>query len=53
MARNLMKKGHPVMVYDVVDSQVQAAANDGASVAKGIAEVASESKTIVTMLPTG
>lgn len=53
MAQNLLKKGHPVMVYDVVDSQVQIAANDGATVAKAIPQVAAESNTIVTMLPTG
>ncbi len=53
MARNLLKKGQKVMVYDVVEQQLQAAASDGAIVAGGIAEIGAKAKTIVTMLPEG
>ena len=53
MARNLLKKGQKVMVYDVVEQQLQAAVSDGAIVAGGIAEIGTKAKTVVTMLPEG
>ena len=53
MVRNLLQKGRKVMVYDAVEKQVQAAVNDGAISGSGVSQVASEVKTIVTMLPAG
>ena len=51
MARNLLQKGHKVMVYDIVNAQVEAAAKDGAIVAEGPSQIAGKVKTLVTMLP--
>ncbi|XP_076456291.1 3-hydroxyisobutyrate dehydrogenase, mitochondrial-like isoform X2 [Babylonia areolata] len=51
MARNLVKKGHSVVVYDVVPEYVAALKADGAAVAKSPQEVASQTSLIVTMLP--
>ena len=53
MARSLLQNGKKVIVYDVAEKQLQAAATDGAIVAEGVAQVASQVKTIVTMLPEG
>ena len=51
MARNLLKNGHQVTVYDVVDSSVNALKQDGAHVGTSPADVAMKTKTIFTMLP--
>ncbi len=53
MARNLLRKGKKVMVYDVMEKQVQAAVSDGAIVGSGMTQIAREAKTIITMLPAG
>lgn len=51
MAENLIKSGHRVFVYDVVEKSVLALEEKGALVAKNPAEVASQADRIVTMLP--
>ncbi|KAL4234679.1 hypothetical protein ACF0H5_006320 [Mactra antiquata] len=51
MARNLIKKGYPLVVYDVSNDLTNSLKESGASVAGSPAEVASEAKNVVTMLP--
>jgi 3-hydroxyisobutyrate dehydrogenase len=51
MANNLLKKGHQVVVYDVVKDSVEQAVKEGASSASSPADVAVQSTQIVTMLP--
>jgi len=51
MAGNLVKKGHSVVVYDVVKDSVDALAGQGATTAQNPAEVAAKSDLVVTMLP--
>lgn len=51
MARNLLKNNHQVIVYDVSTEVIAAVTESGATVAKSPAEIASKTKTIVTMLP--
>ena len=51
MARNLLKKGYQVTVFDVADSSVNALKQDGAHVGTSPADVAAKTKKIVTMLP--
>ena len=51
MARNLMAKGHKLVVYDTEKGQVEAAVADGAVAATGPSDVAKQSTTICTMLP--
>ncbi|KAK7495698.1 hypothetical protein BaRGS_00013145 [Batillaria attramentaria] len=51
MARNLIKKGHSLIVYDNVPASVEALKADGATVAASPKEVASQTNLIVSMLP--
>ncbi|KAL6727541.1 hypothetical protein Aduo_009410 [Ancylostoma duodenale] len=51
MARNLMKNGHQLVVYDINTTVVAAFKADGAQVAGCPAEVAAAAKDIITMLP--
>ena len=51
MARNLMKAGHSLTVYDVVGSSVEEIATDGASPASSSKEVAQKSPVVITMVP--
>uniref|UniRef100_A0A1I7ZIL9 3-hydroxyisobutyrate dehydrogenase n=1 Tax=Steinernema glaseri TaxID=37863 RepID=A0A1I7ZIL9_9BILA len=51
MARNLIKNGVKLVVYDVDAVRVAELKSDGADVAQHPADVAVASKTIVTMLP--
>ncbi|CAB3372889.1 Hypothetical predicted protein [Cloeon dipterum] len=51
MAKNLMNKGHKLVVYDVSKAATEALAKAGATVAKNPADVAAQSGTVVTMLP--
>lgn len=53
MAKNLLKAGFQVTVYDVVPAAVQALINEGAQSAHSIAELASQSDVIITMLQNG
>lgn len=51
MAKNLIKAGHELVVYDVVSENVAELATAGATAAYSSREVAMECKLIITMLP--
>lgn len=51
MARNLLKAGHALHVYDVVQSSVDNAVTSGAKAEKSIREAVSEAELVMTMLP--
>ncbi|MBP1756207.1 MAG: tartronate semialdehyde reductase [Firmicutes bacterium] len=51
MAKNLMKAGHDLVVYDVIKENVEEMVAAGAKSAASSKEVASECKIIITMLP--
>ena len=51
MARNILKKGHPVVAYDVMAASVQALVGAGATAAASPREVAERSDIVITMLP--
>ena len=53
MAHNLIKAGHTLKVFDVVDDLVQTALERGASRAASVAEAVSDVDVVVTMLPAG
>lgn len=51
MARNLMKAGHTVIVYDIVKENTKVMVEEGASERNSAREVAEECKVIITVLP--
>ena len=51
MARNLLKAGHSLVVYDVVQRNVDALKAAGASAAQSAARAADEAELVITMLP--
>ena len=51
MAKNLLKAGHELIVYDIVPEAVADVAAAGAAAAASVAEVAEKCGTIITMLP--
>ena len=51
MARNLIKAGYSLTVYDVVGTSVEALATDGARVASSSKEVAQQVPVVITMVP--
>lgn len=51
MARNLLKAGHSLLVYDVVQRNVDALKAAGASAASSAARAADEAELVITMLP--
>ena len=51
MARNLLKKGHSLVVFDVVPSSVKALVDAGAKAAATPKDVAAASEMVITMLP--
>jgi len=51
MAKNLMKAGHELVVYDIVQENVIALQEEGATPAPSAKDVAKETKVIITMLP--
>lgn len=51
MARNLIKKGHEIIVYDINTKSVSDLVKAGAKSFKSPAEIASKTKHIITMLP--
>ena len=51
MAQNLIKSGYRLWVNDVVPEAVKRLENDGACVGDTPANIASKTKTIITMLP--
>lgn len=53
MARNLLKAGHEVIGYDLVDAALDAFEKDGGARAGSIAEAVRDVEAVVTMLPAG
>ena len=51
MAKNLVKAGYELVVYDIVDAAVKELEEAGAQAASSIAGVAQAADVIVTMLP--
>jgi 2-hydroxy-3-oxopropionate reductase len=51
MAKNLLKAGHELMVYDIVDAPVKEVVTAGAKAAISPKDVAARSDVIITMLP--
>ena len=51
MARNLIKAGYSLTVYDVVATSVEELATDGAKAASSSAEVAQSAPVVITMVP--
>ena len=51
MAKNLLKAGYSVTVYDVMPVAVEALVAEGAQAADSLAEVAAAGDVIITMLP--
>jgi 3-hydroxyisobutyrate dehydrogenase len=53
MARNLLKAGHPVTVFDPSTENAKAMASAGAKQAASLVELAAASDVVVSMLPSG
>ena len=53
MARNLMKAGHELVVFDVFKANVDLLVSEGALAAASSREVAENCDTIITMVPNG
>jgi len=53
MAKNLLKAGHSVVVYDVAPAPVAEVVSAGGTSAKSSREAASQADVIITMLPDG
>ncbi|WP_119303393.1 3-hydroxyisobutyrate dehydrogenase [Dongia deserti] len=53
MARNLLKAGHPVTIFDPDVENAQAMVNAGAKQAASLVELASASDVVISMLPSG
>lgn len=53
MARNLVKAGNTVTVFDIVPAAMQQLAADGAQTAASVAEVASGMDVVISMVQTG
>jgi 3-hydroxyisobutyrate dehydrogenase len=51
MARNLLKAGHSLVVYDVVQRNVDALKAAGAAAAQSAARAADQAELVITMLP--
>ncbi|XP_075223048.1 3-hydroxyisobutyrate dehydrogenase, mitochondrial isoform X2 [Lycorma delicatula] len=51
MAKNLMQKGFKVTVYDINSDVSNSLRNEGATVAKSLAELSSNNECVITMLP--
>jgi 3-hydroxyisobutyrate dehydrogenase len=53
MARNLLKAGHEVSVFDLVPAAISSVAASGAKAAASAAEAARGAEYVITMLPAG
>ena len=53
MAANLVKAGHAVTGFDLVEAAKTAAAASGVTIAPSAAEAVANADTVVTMLPAG
>src|SRR5436190_23640228 len=53
MAANLVKAGHKVIAFDLVEASKNQAKNDGAMIADSAAAAAKGADVVITMLPAG
>src|SRR5882724_9068746 len=53
MAANLVKAGHKVIAFDLVDASKNQAKSDGATIADSAAAAVKGTDTVITMLPAG
>src|SRR6202042_2623069 len=53
MAANLVKAGHKVVAFDLVDASRNQAKSDGASIAESAAASVKGADVVITMLPAG
>ena len=53
MAANLVKAGHKVIAFDLVDASKSQARSDGATIADSAAAAVKGADTVITMLPAG
>ena len=53
MAENLLKAGHQLRVFDLVQASIEKAVAAGATAANSIAEAAKGTDVVITMLPAG
>jgi 3-hydroxyisobutyrate dehydrogenase len=53
MAANLVKAGHKVIAFDLVEASRSQAKNDGAAIADSAAAAVKDAEVVVTMLPAG
>ena len=53
MVKNLLKAGHEVLAYDIIEENIKNVVDAGASAAASIADVAKNCSLIITMLPDG
>src|SRR5260221_13598059 len=53
MAANLVKAGHKVIAFDLVEASKNQAKSDGATIAESAAVAVKGADTIITMLPAG
>ena len=53
MAANLIKAGHSVAGFDLVDAAKAAAAASGVAIAASVREAVASADTVITMLPAG
>src|ERR1017187_997433 len=53
MARNLLKGGHSLVIYDIVPAMLDAMAGSGMERGESCADVALRSELVITMLPDG
>jgi len=51
MARNLLRAGYPLVVYDIVPEKVHEAVKAGAEAGSSSKDVAAKSEIVITMLP--
>lgn len=51
MARNLLKAGHQLVVYDIIPSAVEKLSSFGAKTAPSIKQLTSEVEVVISMLP--
>ena len=53
MARNLLKAGHKLVVYDIVPQAIDEIMSEGAEGARSAKEVAEKCELVITMVPNG
>src|SRR5436309_367935 len=53
MAANLVKAGHKVIAFDLVEASKNQARSDGATIAESAAAAVKGADTVITMLPAG